>query len=70
MQNYAVELRGYSPVPRLSFAHRFDTKLREMSFEKQNSAKARRNIFDLTQNSVVAVLTVSNLFMIRTYVFR
>ena len=31
---------GYSPVPRLSFAHRFDTKLREMSFEKQNSAKA------------------------------
>ena len=30
----------YSPVPRLSFAHRFDTKLREMSFEKQNSAKA------------------------------
>ena len=29
-----------SPVPRLSFAHRFDTKLREMSFEKQNSAKA------------------------------
>ena len=31
---------GNSPVPRLSFAHRFDTKLREMSFEKQNSAKA------------------------------
>ena len=30
----------YSPVPRLSFAHRFDTKLREMSFEKQNSTKA------------------------------
>ena len=29
-----------SPVPRLSFAHRFDTKLREMSFEKENSAKA------------------------------
>ena len=29
-----------SPVPRLSFAHRFDTKLRVMSFEKQNSAKA------------------------------
>ena len=33
-------LLPYSPVPRLSFAHRFDTKLREMSFEKQNSAKA------------------------------
>ena len=31
---------GYSPVPRHSFAHIFDTKLREMSFEKQNSAKA------------------------------
>ena len=31
---------AYSPVPRLSFAHRFDTQLREMSFEKQNSAKA------------------------------
>ena len=29
-----------SPVPRLSFATRFDTKLREKSFEKQNSAKA------------------------------
>ena len=31
---------SYSPVPRLSFATRFDTKLREKSFEKQNSAKA------------------------------
>lgn len=30
----------YSPVPRLSFATRFDTKLREKSFEKQYSAKA------------------------------
>ena len=40
VQNYAVELRGNSPVPRHSFAHIFDTKLREMSFEKQNSAKA------------------------------
>ena len=29
-----------SPVPRLSFATRFDTKLREKSFEKQYSAKA------------------------------
>ena len=29
-----------SPVPRLSIATRFDTKLREKSFEKQNSAKA------------------------------
>ena len=29
-----------SPVPRPSFAHRFDTKLSEMSSEKQNSAKA------------------------------
>ena len=35
-----VCLKSNSPVPRLSFAHRFDTKLREMSFEKQNSAKA------------------------------
>ena len=40
VQNYAVEPRGNSPVPRHSFAHIFDTKLREMSFEKQNSAKA------------------------------
>ena len=31
---------SYSPVPRLSFATRFDTKLREKSFEKQYSAKA------------------------------
>ena len=34
------DLGHYSPVPRHSFAHIFDTKLREMSFEKQNSAKA------------------------------
>ena len=37
---YLAKCRSNSPVPRLSFAHRFDTKLREMSFEKQNSAKA------------------------------
>ena len=30
----------YSPVPRLSIAPRFDKKLREKSFEKQNSVKA------------------------------
>ena len=29
-----------------------------------------KNSFDLTQNSVKAVLTVSNLIMMRTYVFR
>ena len=30
-------LSAYSPVPRHSFAHIFDTKLREMSFAFQNS---------------------------------
>ena len=39
-KNCFFQMPGNSPVPRLSFAHRFDTKLREMSFEKQNSAKA------------------------------
>ena len=34
-----LDVGPYSPVPRHSFAHIFDTKLREMSFEKQNSAK-------------------------------
>ena len=32
--------QSYSPVPRLSFATRFDTKLREKSFRKEYSAKA------------------------------
>ena len=32
--------KSNNPVPRLSFATRFDTKLQEKSFEKQNSAKA------------------------------
>ena len=37
---YVTEIKTNSPVPRLSIATRFDTKLREKSFEKQNSAKA------------------------------
>ena len=39
-ESLGLIMPGYSPVPRLSFATRFDTKLREKSFEKQNSAKA------------------------------
>ena len=47
------------------FAHIFAT-----GNEFQKYFSARRNSFDLTQNSVKAVLTVSNLIMMRTYVFR
>ena len=45
-----------SPVPRLSFATRFDTKLREKSFEKQNSAlpcSSTAQLLTLIQFSVV-----------------
>ena len=61
MQNYAVELRGYPAVPRHSFAHRFAYIFDHIFFknnEFQKYLSARRNIFDLTQNSVKAVLTV------------
>ena len=60
-------------VPRISFATRFAHIFAHIfatgnKFQKYFSA--RRNSFDLTQNSVKAVLTVSNLIMMRTYVFR
>ena len=60
-------------VPRISFATRFARIFAHIFatgniFQKYFSA--RRNNFDLTQNSVKAVLTVSNLIMMRTYVFR
>ena len=64
---------SYPAVPRHSFAHRFAHIFAHIFFKNNEFQKyfsARRNIFDLTQNSVVAVLTVSNLIMIRTYVFR
>ena len=53
-------------VPRHSFAHRFAHIFAHIFFKNNEFQKyftARRNIFDLTQNSVVAVLTVSNLIM-------
>ena len=40
--DFLVKNDPNSPVPRLSFAHRFDTKLREMSFLK---AKLRESSF-------------------------
>ena len=64
---------AYPAVPRHSFAHRFAHIFAHIFFKNNEFQKyfsARRNIFDLTQNSVKAVLTVSNLIMIRTYVFR
>ena len=63
----------YPAVPQHSFAHRFAHIFAHIFFKNNEFQKyfsARRNIFDLTQNSVKAVLTLSNLIMIRTYVFR
>ena len=60
-------------VPRISFATRFAhifAHIFATGNEFQIYFSARRNSFDLTQNSVKAVLTVSNLIMMRTYVFR
>ena len=60
-------------VPRISFATRFAhifAHIFATGNEFQKYFSARRNSFDLTQNSVKAVLTVSNLIMMRTYVFR
>ena len=65
--------QGNPAVPRHSFAHRFAHIFAPIFFKNNEFQKyfsARRNIFDLTQHSVKAVLTVSNLIMIRTYVFR
>ena len=70
----AGKIQGSNPaVPRISFATRFAhifAHIFATGNEFQKYFSARRNSFDLTQNSVKAVLTVSNLIMKRTYVFR
>ena len=71
----AMKVAGvlYPAVPRISFATRFAhifARIFATGNEFQKYFFARRNSFDLTQNSVKAVLTVSNLIMMRTYVFR
>ena len=70
-RNYLLgpQISGNPAVPRISFATRF-AHIFATGNEFQKYFSARRNSFDLTQNSVKAVLTVSNLIMMRTYVFR
>ena len=72
--NYpAGELGCYPAVPRLSFATRFAhifAHIFATGNEIQKYFSARSNSFDLTENSVKAVLTMSNFIMIRTHVFR